>query len=342
MSRTPSHRGYTLIELLVVITIIGVLLSLLLPAVQAAREAARRAQCANNLRRIGLALHSYHSGFDVLPWGHGSGGDDWSTHTQILPQLEHGIVFNALNFGSGGAQPGAPDNTTAVSVVIDTFLCPSDIDRLNWPEAHNNYADNAGSAPAALFVEGPNSGPFIAAPDPARVPNAAMVSFSSITDGLSQTAAFSEKVKGIGDHGAIPPPRDAEKPSSSLLDLPQPNAESSPEPFATACRALDPTLTPLHGGASTVGAWGSGSSWHLGAPCDTRYNHVMQPNTWSCAYDVATVARGAFTASSRHPGVVDLLMLDGSVRQIKDGVDIPVWWALGTGAGGELTSADQY
>ncbi len=345
-----KRRAFTLIELLVVIAIIGVLIALLLPAVQAAREAARRAQCINNLKQIGLGLHNYHFNHNVLPWGQGRGRDwdDWSAVSQMLPQLEQTPVFNSLNFRTGGAIPsgvGGPavdDNTTAKRTAITLFLCPSDVDRLTTPEGHNNYAGNGGSSPDGLLKEGAFSGPFMTAADPVRTPNSLMNSFSNIFDGTSQTAAFSEKVKGIGDHVALPSPRDGMRPSCSPLDLAQPASESTPDPFSAACRTLDPGTAPQYGRAGTLGAWGSGSCWHLGYPADTRYTHVMAPNSWECLYSEGGIIRGAFTASSRHPGVVNVLMLDGSSRSIKSSVSLPVWWALGTKGGGEVVSAGDF
>lgn len=351
MSPSRRREGFTLIELLVVIAIIGVLIGLLLPAVQAAREAARRAQCVNNLKQIGLALHNYHSALDALPFGQrqAQNWDDFSTHSQLLPFLELGPLYNAVNYRTGGAQPRtpgaptvAPDNLTAFQTVIQVFLCPSDIDRLTEPQAHNNYAGNSGSSPDSFFNQGPYNGPFQTVPVPGLTPTALTVRFSSILDGLSQTAAFSEKVKGIGDHLNLPPPLDPLRPSSSLFAGTQPANESTPDPFYTSCAALSPNTAPEFGNSGTLGCWGSGSSWYLGYPVDTRYTHIMPPNTWQCLYNQGGVVRGAFTASSRHPGAVNVLLLDGSVRSIKNSVSVPVWWALGTMANGEVLSGDQY
>src|SRR6516225_1414891 len=134
-----ARRGFTLIELLVVIAIIAVLIALLLPAVQSAREAARRAQCVNNMKQIGLAMHNYHSSVNSLPWGDGPWWIEWSAHTLLLPYIEQGLIYNAINFSDTqplGQPPlniNNPVNTTACYVVISGFICPSDQDRLTDP-----------------------------------------------------------------------------------------------------------------------------------------------------------------------------------------------------------------
>jgi prepilin-type N-terminal cleavage/methylation domain-containing protein len=148
----PRHpdRGFTLIELLVVLSIIGLLIALILPAVQAAREAARRLQCANNLKQIGLALHAYHDAVGSLPWGQGPfGWNDWGAIAMLLPGFEQGPLYNAINFSPAlsPAQPGCPANSTIQRTSLRILLCPSDVDRLTNPDGHSNYAGNAGSNP---------------------------------------------------------------------------------------------------------------------------------------------------------------------------------------------------
>src|SRR4051794_3694487 len=142
MSRS-RHRGFTLIELLVVIAIIGVLIALLLPAVQAAREAARRTQCINNLKQIGLALQNYHDATTSLPFDHGPGGwNEWGSHVMLLPFIEQAPLYNSINFyypsmnalnGDPALDPnnGSSLNMTIFSVTINAYNCPSDTDRIN-------------------------------------------------------------------------------------------------------------------------------------------------------------------------------------------------------------------
>jgi len=346
------RSGFTLIELLVVIAIIAVLIALLLPAVQAAREAARRLQCLNNLKQIGLALHNYHDAVGCLPWGQGEGEkwQDWSAHSQLLPYLEQGALFNALNFSTlvvNGCRPDGkcPENSTAKNSQINVFLCPSDLNRLTTPEGHNNYVACSGSGADTTAQRGPFMGPFLG-PDPNNRANAQVLSFRDITDGLSQSAAFSEKVKGIGSSNV----HDSVKPTSFVVQLDEPANPSEPDLYSQLCLAQDPaTATPASGWGYTDGlGGGTGGSWAIGYPVHTRYTHVMPPNTWSCDWGngsngiQGTLTGGAHTASSHHPGVVNVLFCDGSIKAIKDSISLSVWWALGTIGKGEVVSADTY
>ena len=354
--RVSRRPGFTLIELLVVIAIIAVLIALLLPAVQAAREAARRSQCVNNLKQIGIALHNYHDVVGTLPPGQLEGNNwmDYSAHTYLLPYLEQQPLYNAINFTdvfqlgiNQGAYWKSTWNATAWGTKLYAFLCPSDLDRLTTPQGHNNYVACSGSSPDSCAVPGPYNGPFIAGIPGAKGFNQTnsdtaghVYSFRDITDGLSQTAAFSEKVKGLTDNST----RDTLKPISSVFDVSTVADPSSPTQYYQKCKAINPATAPLETGQGfTTDPNGVGCLWHSGYPPQTRYTHVMPPNTWSCDYGAGGASiRGAHTASSRHSGGINLLMCDGSVKFVKDSVNVPVWWALGTLANGEVVSADGY
>ncbi|HWE37376.1 MAG TPA: DUF1559 domain-containing protein [Isosphaeraceae bacterium] len=194
--------GFTLIELLVVLAVLGLLVGLLLPAVQSAREAGRRLQCQNNLKQIGLALAHYETAKGVYPFGVGGGGPPgrlprWSSLAQLLPELEQQPVFSALNFcGLPWAHDPTygPINQTAISTHISLFHCPSDWDQIDeqYGLGHNNYRGCAGTSPYNLAADSPdgkghNDGIFW---------YQSSVRPSWITDGLSQTVAFSERCLG--------------------------------------------------------------------------------------------------------------------------------------------------
>jgi len=344
------RRGFTLIELLVVIAIIAVLISLLLPAVQAAREAARRAQCVNNLKQIGIALHNYHSSQDSFPWGDGPDEwNQWSSMALILPYLEQSSLQNAINFNYGLQDWNLPINTTIHRTQVATFLCPSDIDRMTNADAHLNYAGNAGTAPATFYDwnnTGAFDGLFTWAGNPPKggsyKKNTTVAGFRDITDGTSNTAAFSEKVKGIGTFTTARV-ADALSPPAVYALISKPTAANllTPQAVYDQCKGLNPGSpnTPQNQG----NIYPNGALWYNGCPSNSRYNHVMPPNTWSCTYggrwgDMG----GAVTATSRHPGIVNVLFADGSVKAIKGTINAQVWWALGTRAGGEVISSDQY
>jgi prepilin-type N-terminal cleavage/methylation domain-containing protein/prepilin-type processing-associated H-X9-DG protein len=341
-----ERRGFTLIELLVVIAIIAVLIALLLPAVQAAREAARRAQCVNNLKQIGIAMHNYHDAAGGLPWGHGYfGWNDWSATVLMLPYIEQGNLYNAINFANtgGACAPNGPQFTANGTVMVSSvnFLnCPSDTDRLANGYGHDSYCGNAGNCPNCFFGNNgePNAanGLFFSIANP----GSKTVGFRDITDGLSGTAAFTEKVKGItGQNGTDSNNYDPLTPSSAVVFQAAPGSgnDLNPNPYFQQCSQSAPTKNAtLAGGGIALGAY-----WFDGHPECGMYNHIMQPNSWNCS-DGNVNDIGAFTASSRHSGGVNVLFADGSVRFVKSTVAPATWWALGTRGGGEVLSSDSY
>ena len=361
-----GSRGFTLIELLVVIAIIAVLIALLLPAVQAAREAARRSQCVNNMKQLGIAMHNYHDVVGKLPWGSGAWGwNDWSAQVLMLPYMEQTSVYNSINFLFVGGRGSIPDNdnanrnTTGTYVKIATFLCPSDQDRLTTPYGHISYRANSGSFPACFVGGQGTTGTTTNAPNSplaglfmwvgvnetgaAQSGQSAFsgVNFANITDGLSNTAAFSERVLGIGTYNTDQP--DTMKPSSSsvrtTMDIGAPG-DATPQQYYQMCTATNTAVGNT--GLQYVGEYSSGSKYYHGYASCTRYNHVMPPNSTPCGDNDQTSRLATLPPSSRHPGVVNILFADGSVKAIKNSMNINAFWAIGSRAGGEVISADSY
>jgi prepilin-type N-terminal cleavage/methylation domain-containing protein/prepilin-type processing-associated H-X9-DG protein len=339
--RRVTRRAFTLIELLVVIAIIAVLIALLLPAVQAAREAARRAQCVNNLKQIGLAIHNYHSSINALPWDHGPGcWNEWSGITMLLPYMEQTPVYNSANFAytiCDSADPGGSGNPTTLNATVARtkiagFLCPSDLDRLSNVEAHNNYVMNIGSD--AVSSEGPTQ--FVGIGVSLYANNAGAISIASVIDGTSNTAAYSEINKGISQSAGIGDPT---SPATTIYMVSTFNG--TPQNDYNACLA---TTTA----SATSTDWAYGQYWHTTQRDNGHYNHVMPPNSKSCQAtappngitSAGNLNFGAFTSSSRHSGGVNVLMLDGSVRFVKNTINPVSWWAVGTRQGNEVISAD--
>ncbi|QEH37575.1 hypothetical protein OJF2_61660 [Aquisphaera giovannonii] len=327
MARRPA---FTLIEVLVVIGIIGLLVGLLLPAVQSAREAARRLQCTNNLKQLALAAASYEASRGAYPFGVGGGAPAgpgrvprWSCQSQLLRELDQAPLFNSLNFaGVAWASDTVfgPPNGTAITTSLSVFLCPSDSDRIaDTPRlGHNSYRACAGTLPINLAEGSPdgtgrNDGIFWFQ---------GSVRPATIADGLSVTAMFSERCLG----------------GSWRLDAASDIYMSGPAP--ASCAGIVPRSGDRYGvpWEQSGGRWGDGGLFY------TRYNHALTPGRPSCIlggtndYSTPIVA----SASSRHPGGVNVAMADGSVHFIGNRVDPAVWKSLATVSGGEAADASRY
>ncbi len=310
MTSRRRRTGFTLIELLVVIAIIGVLIALLLPAVQAAREAARRMQCTNNLKQIGLALHNYHDALGAFPPGQ-LPATSFSALSRILPFLEQGAIFNALNANLAYDDPA---NDTIRTTQLNVFLCPSDGGNTQTDRgAATNYMANKGTEVIWQAPTGPNAG--------FREQTGVFfynrsVQMSDVRDGLSNTAFVSERVKADGSNAIVSPLEDVFFART---------APTTPDEALQQCLALDITNLanqfPLFMGAP----WLHGQH---------TYQHISPPNGRSCGF--FTVLRATMPPSSRHAGGVNVLLGDGSVRFVKATIDLKAWRALGSRDGGEI------
>ena len=304
------HLGFTLVELLVVIGIIGILMSLLLPAVQQARAAVRRSQCANHLKQLGLAMHNYHHAFGCFPFGMGGTGGKYSAISQMLPQLEQAAVFEQIDFQRDLT---APANDDARRVELAVLRCPSDFDNPQRDAGGAlNYMGNKGNGIVWGLASGPNAG----MPEPNGVfYRKSRVGFRDILDGTTSTAAFCERLLTDGSNGMVSPRSDVFAHDGAPVDA---------DEAVRMCDELD--ITDL---ANQFPMF-MGAPWMHGMH---TYLHTASPNERSCGFN--TVARATMPPSSRHAGGVYLLRCDGSTRFVTDSIDVGVWRALGSRDGQE-------
>jgi prepilin-type N-terminal cleavage/methylation domain-containing protein/prepilin-type processing-associated H-X9-DG protein len=385
MHRNTHRAGFTLIELLVVIAIIAVLIGLLLPAVQAAREAARRVQCVNNLKQLGLATHNYESANQSFPWGQGpTNYNDWSALALTLNFTEQANVFNAINFVWGSALPSGthfPDpifhtgndhhegiNATVFATYLSLFNCPSDgrdaytystsnsAPSVTLTPPHFNYVASSGAIPLddwqafgnnslcdGIFchVDG-GTGPYGVVNGP---PTGFVVTIGMVTDGLSNTAAWSERVRGVGYNamtGPGLPEWDGLSPSTNLLYVPDVTLGGTLADIPIVYQNCRNAPVYANQGGFSSGPRHVNWCWWIGSYASARYNHTMPPNGNVCTSGDENFHVAAYGALSRHPGGVNVCFADGSVHFVKQTVTPSVWWALGSRNGGEVISADQY
>jgi prepilin-type N-terminal cleavage/methylation domain-containing protein/prepilin-type processing-associated H-X9-DG protein len=357
------RSGFTLIELLVVIAIIAVLIALLLPAVQSAREAARRAQCINNLKQLGLASHNYLSSQGVFPMqttypsgASQSWGWSYGWPLALAPQLEQNALFNNFNFsvgmfGNANGYTIQHGNDTLAYIQLATLICPSDAQtaKPDAPIGVTNYVGNyGGPGQLAGFTGTIVSGSMGWGPDTG---NAGPVSIAAIQDGTSNTALFSERLIGLSGITTIT--RSDIRFKRAVFDAPAIGGGLDAGPaaavaFIQACQNL-PGTTPSHA------TWGSGAYWFAGYPLHVVINdylHAGTPNGPACNNPQGSFSSlswiyfvnpaGSAPPTSNHPGGVNIAFADGSVKFVKDSIGLQTWWALGTRAGGEVVSSDSY
>lgn len=320
-SRSHARTAFTLVELLVVIAIIGILVGLLLPAVQAAREAARRMQCSNNLKQIPLAMHNYESTFRRFPSGNLVGASfsvGLSVHARLLPFMEQSNLYQLVDFNNAYNHA---NNTNARLQTIPTFMCPSDNFSLlpTTLGGPNSYYANSGTNILAGSPPTSSSDANFGMPECNGIfYRESKVRPGDVTDGLSNTCAFSEKIAGDGNNGISTPISDTYQPGTFP---------------ANADQALRDCMAVNTNDLSKQGYSNVGAPWIQAYHSTTLYYHVLPPNTRSCMFPPGRIAT---TAGSRHTGGVSSALCDGSVRFVSATIDLSTWRSLGTRNGGEV------
>lgn len=336
--------AFTLIELLVVIAIIGVLIGLLLPAIQKVRAAASRTQCVNNLKQIGLSAHNYESVNDCLPpayRGQQIGGapgyyDLWGTLALLTPFLEQTPAYNSIDLSLTMYQLMAPfgiQAPVAVKTYVPIFVCPSDLMKSVCSNAYaitgdfqpTNYAFCLGSGTSKSRTN------WLGSPWDADGVSFAQsrIRMTDIPDGTSNTVGASERILGAGPEATTVASR-AEIDAQTMFV--NPGAETN-DANCTSSLRVNYNQRRMY-------------TWVAGEPRCTSYNHYYLPNDKTNPDCVANFTgadpltrssgHGLSTARSRHSGGVNVWMCDGSVRFVRDSINLTIWRGLATRAGVEV------
>ncbi|MBN1855198.1 MAG: DUF1559 domain-containing protein [Pirellulales bacterium] len=341
MFEKSRSGGFTLVELLVVIAIIGILVALLLPAVQAARESARRAGCSNHLKQFGLALQNHADAKGSLPGLGSKPHTSFSAHARILPYMEEKSLCDLIDFeeplmlGGGSSVCVNPVQAAAAQSLVTTFLCPSDGGTPRFSSLLVFSGDEALSAGTNYVVcsgSGTGTNYDLRYPSDGLFWNDSAVQFKDMTDGTSCTIMMSESLLGLDCDTFGPEPQDPKRQMASMCSQFSLNTDGPGLSGVT-----NPDLEALVANA-TFWRGVRGATWLWGRESATTFSAYMLPNT--AVPDMYAKGTGFFAARSNHPGGVNVLFADGSVRFINDSIPRVVWHALSTRTGGETVDSE--
>ena len=333
-----SRRGFTLVELLVVIAIIGILIALLLPAVQAAREAARRSQCTNNLKQIGLGLHNYHDVFRTFPSAvlpSGTNTNPWhsySVHTAILPFIEQRPLYDRIKTVSENFNRTSQDGLVTPTVLrtrVDAYICPSAPPFPNTTELGTcSYPVSAGPNITWGLSSDRQNGAFrLTMP----------TSMRDFTDGTANTILVGEQLFGDSDTANTPPLR-VESDIARSVTWPHSNQSTTQGPITQA--QLDQYGQSCLSAGATNHIGLMGRYWVRPVLFYTIFNTLAPPN-WKYPGCMAGTGNhagdspGVYPARSKHPGGANHAIADASVRFISETVEYQLYQGLGSRDGGE-------